>query len=102
MNGGVVIKAARLRAGLSQRALAKHAGTTQNALSRWERGLVEPGLQTVAAIVAACGLELRIGLAEPDPQSAALHAAAAALTPRERLDLSARWADLRARARIVA
>lgn len=102
MKGGVIIKAARLRAGLTQRELAARAGTTQNAISRWERGLVDPGLATVAEIVRACGLELRCVLAEPDQQTAATHAVAEHLSPRERLALSARWSALRDAAQVVA
>lgn len=102
MNGGVVIRAARLRAGLSQRALAQRASTTQNAISRWERGVVEPGLDTVAAVVAACGFELRVSIADTDPTEHATHAVAEAMTPRQRLDLAANWARLARRARVVA
>lgn len=97
----MAIRAARLRAGLSQRVLAGRAGTTQNAISRWERGVVEPGLDTVASIVAACGFQLRLSIADPDPADAAMHTVAEAMTPRERLELAAGWATLAARARVV-
>ena len=101
MKGGVVIKAARLRAGLTQRELSVRAGTTQNAISRWERGLIDPGLATVAEIVRACGFELHCVLAEPDRQAAATHAVAEHLSPRERLAVSAGWSALRDAAQVV-
>lgn len=46
----------RLAAGLTQTGLAARLGTTQSAVSRWERGHDEPRLATLAEILRACGL----------------------------------------------
>jgi transcriptional regulator with XRE-family HTH domain len=47
----------RLRLGLSQRSLARRAGTTQAAVSRIERGLTAPTWETVQALLLALGYE---------------------------------------------
>jgi hypothetical protein len=66
MYGGQIVREARRRAGLTQRQLAERAGTTQSAIARLERGETEPGFHRVIELVRACGLELRVGLAEAD------------------------------------
>jgi len=53
---------ARLRAGLSQRELARRAGTSQSAIARIEGRAVRPSLATVRRLAAACGFELRLSL----------------------------------------
>lgn len=53
-----LLKDARLRAGLSQRALARRAGTSQSVVARIEAGLTDPGWETLAALVRAAGFEL--------------------------------------------
>ena len=47
----------RRRLGLSQRSLARRAGTTQAAVSRIERGLTGPTWETVVALLLAMGHE---------------------------------------------
>lgn len=47
----------RRRLGLSQRSLARRAGTTQAAVSRIERGLTSPTWDTVQALLLAMGYE---------------------------------------------
>lgn len=86
-----LILSARLRAGLSQRELARRAGTSQSTLNRYERGKVEPSLRTVNRLVHACGLELRTTLAEPDPHDAILVQESLDLTPEERLAKLTSW-----------
>lgn len=87
--------AARLRAGLTQRELAARAGTTQAAVNRWERGRHEPSLAALANAVRACGYDLRLSLAEPDPHDEALARLVVQTTPTERLDASRAWSRLR-------
>ena len=55
MNWSEIIRAARLRAGLSQRELALRAGTSHSTLSAYESGRVDPGVATMQRIVAAAG-----------------------------------------------
>jgi transcriptional regulator with XRE-family HTH domain len=54
---GDLILQHRLRLGLSQRSLARRAGTTQAAVSRIERGLTTPTWDTVQALLLALGYE---------------------------------------------
>lgn len=52
---GETIRRARTRSGISQRELARRAGTSQAAISRIERGLEEPTLARVEQILAGLG-----------------------------------------------
>jgi transcriptional regulator with XRE-family HTH domain len=54
---GALIRDHRERLGLSQRSLARRAGTTQAAVSRIERGLTSPTWETLRALLLAMGLE---------------------------------------------
>lgn len=54
---------ARVRAGLTQRELARRARTSQSAVARIESGAVSPSLETLRRLVAACGFDLRLSLA---------------------------------------
>ncbi len=86
---GALIRRHRERLGLSQRALALRAGTTQAAVSRIEQGLTAPNWGTVRALMLAMGLE-------PDLQARRLRgrwdpvhlAASGRRTPAERLALA--------------
>lgn len=93
-----IIRAARLRAGLSTRELARRAQTSHATLSRYEHGKVQPSFATVERLVRACGLEMRIHLDEPDMSDADLTASFLTLTPRERLQSIANVDRLRQRA----
>lgn len=74
-----------MRAGLTQAELAMRLGTTQPAVARWERGAVEPRFSTMVRAVRACGLDLAIGLVEPDRDHDRLIGDYLRLTPEERL-----------------
>ena len=52
----------RERLGLSQRSLARRAGTTQAAVSRIERGLTTPTWETVRALLAVAGRDHLISM----------------------------------------
>jgi transcriptional regulator with XRE-family HTH domain len=54
---GALIREHRERLGLSQRSLARRAGTTQAAVSRIERGLTSPTWETLRALLLSMGLE---------------------------------------------
>lgn len=71
-----LIREARGRAGLTQAELAERVGTSQPAIARYERARVMPDLDTLHRIVGACGLTLRLELAEPDAQREAAARAA--------------------------
>jgi transcriptional regulator with XRE-family HTH domain len=66
-----LLQNARTRAGLSQRELARRAGTSQAMVARIERGQQSPSLATLERLVTACGLELRVRLAGGDDTPAA-------------------------------
>lgn len=55
MQVGSVIREARQRQGLSQRRLALRAGTSQDAISRIERGAETPTLERLARLLLALG-----------------------------------------------
>ncbi len=93
-----LIRQARERAGLTQQQLAGLAGTTQSAVSRWERDGSAPSLETLERIVRVCGLDLKIELGSLEEHAASQEGHAAsqeqfdqlganlALTPTERLE----------------
>jgi len=53
-----LLRQARTRAGLSQRALAQRAGTAQSAIARIESGLTSPTWDTLQRLLAAVDLEI--------------------------------------------
>jgi transcriptional regulator with XRE-family HTH domain len=57
-----MVRAARLRSGISQRQLARRAGTTQASISRIENGLEEPTVARLAQILAGLGWRMAIDL----------------------------------------
>ena len=63
---GDIIKSARLYAGLSSRVLARRVHIAHATLSKYEQGTLEPPFAVVDRIVDACGLDMRIRLAQPD------------------------------------
>jgi transcriptional regulator with XRE-family HTH domain len=63
---GDLLREARLRTGLTQRELARRAGTSQPAIARWESGEVVPSFERLRELIRACGLELTVGLANYD------------------------------------
>ena len=61
-----LLREARLRAGLTQTELARRVGKPPSVISRWERGVVQPSLETLRSLIRACGLELTFRLATYD------------------------------------
>ncbi len=86
MNAGALVYLARTRAGLSQASLGAAAGIAQNAVSRIERGDVDPAFDTVVHLVRACGLEPEIALVAGDESLARDIRRSLALSPAERLE----------------
>jgi len=86
----------RLEAGLSQRALAERAETSQPAIARYERGVATPSLQTLARLTRACGRRLRLSAERPpDPRDVELAEALLDSEPLERLRALQRYGRLR-------
>lgn len=63
---GNLIRIARQEEGLSQRDLARRAGTSQAAIAAYEAGKRSPTLDTLARVVRAAGRDLRIRLEASD------------------------------------
>ncbi len=83
-----LLREARRRAGLTQRDLARRAGTAQSVVARIEQGQTDPGSVTLARLLAAAGFELDANLT-PLPVSGTYMledvARILALTPEQRL-----------------
>lgn len=95
---GELIKRARQRHKLSQRALALRAATDQAAISRIERGDVSPSVETAERLMAAMGEELRLHTVRPQTPHDPLHLRAMRQrTPAERLELAISWNRLAGR-----
>jgi transcriptional regulator with XRE-family HTH domain len=67
----LLLREARTRAGLTQRELAKRAGTAQSVVARVERGQTSPTLETLTRLLAATGFNVRMELV-PQPTTDAL------------------------------
>lgn len=86
----------RQTAGLTQAELAARLGTTQSAVSRWERGRDEPRLATLADILRACGLRGQLVI-DVDVDRAQIRQQLA-MSPRQRLASSVNVSRMLARA----
>jgi uncharacterized protein len=60
MDTAHLIRDARARRGLSQRELARRAGTSQAMIARYERGRVKPSLETLERLISSCGERLDV------------------------------------------
>jgi transcriptional regulator with XRE-family HTH domain len=69
MRSADVIREARLRAGLSPYELAERCGRKRGVIARWEQGNVAPSVETLIALVRACGFDLPLELVPYEPTS---------------------------------
>jgi transcriptional regulator with XRE-family HTH domain len=84
-----MIRSHRERVQLSQRSLARRAGTTQAAVSRIERGLTSPTWETVRALLLAMGYEPDLRVRRLAGRWDPVHLAAMReRSPAERLELA--------------
>ena len=88
MNSGDLVYLARTRAGLTQAQLGAQADMAQNAISRIERGEVDPGFETVQRLVRACGFEPVVTLSTLDSSYTRDVRRLLRLTPMQRLEHS--------------
>ena len=77
-----MVSAARNRAGLSIRELARRSGLAPSTITRIEAGTVDPGVGTLHALVRACGMTLQLSLSPPLPT---VRSASALRSPAPRL-----------------
>jgi transcriptional regulator with XRE-family HTH domain len=81
-----LVREMRVAAALSQRALARRAGTSQSAVARYEGGAATPSWETLQRLAAVCGRRISLTAeAVPDPHDVELAEALLDLTPIERL-----------------
>jgi transcriptional regulator with XRE-family HTH domain len=83
----MLIREARMRAGLSQVELSECSGRDRAQLARWERDVVQPSLETLRQLLRACGFDLETTLVRyrPDPRAEARLEKALRRSPQERL-----------------
>ncbi len=62
LDAATLLRTARLRAGLTQRALARRAGTSQSVVARIESGHTDPGVETLRGLLEAAGFVARCTL----------------------------------------
>ena len=65
MDVATELRRARLRAGLTQAALAARAGTSQATLSAYESGTKQPSVETLTRLLAGAGSRLAVERARP-------------------------------------
>jgi predicted transcriptional regulator len=92
MNAARILRHARRRAGMTQRALAEATGVPQPAIARIESGAVSPRLDTLAPLLVATGTTL-----EPTPKPGigvdrTLIRSYLALSPDERVETAGKAA----------
>lgn len=75
-----------MRAGLTQAELGRRTGRAQSQIARWEKGKVEPSLETLRRMIRACGLELTYGLANYDDSYVPYIERLLELSPQERIE----------------
>jgi transcriptional regulator with XRE-family HTH domain len=108
--GKELVRIARERAGLTQRALAERAGTTQSVVGRIEAGIGSPRVETVERLVEAAGFHVRVVLEPIMPQDPVIDAYKRDIdrsllrdnlgrTPEERVEALQALHDLAAEAR---
>jgi transcriptional regulator with XRE-family HTH domain len=85
MTAWAILREARARAGLSQRALARRAGVAQSEIARIEAGRQEPAYRRLERLVRAAGFDLRVELAPHDDHDERLIEEMLALPVEQRL-----------------
>jgi transcriptional regulator with XRE-family HTH domain len=94
MQAAALLQEVRRRHGLTQRQLAARARTSQAAISRIERGLVSPSVETLARLLDLMGEELRLDSEPVDyGHDRTLFEATLALTPEQRIRNQASWSN---------
>lgn len=69
---GALLRLARTRAGLSQRAFADLIGVAQPTLSAYESGKRQPTLPTLLSMLHRAGMDLRLEVVEADDHDSVL------------------------------
>jgi transcriptional regulator with XRE-family HTH domain len=85
MWSAILIREARLRAGLTQQELADRSGRERSVIARWEQGAVSPSLEALLEVIQACGFDLPLELAERDDSTDERLQKNARLSPERRV-----------------
>jgi transcriptional regulator with XRE-family HTH domain len=80
-----LIREARLRAGFTQAELAERSGRERSVIARWEQGGSAPSLETLLDLLAVCGYDVPLELAERDDGAVASARESALLSPERRV-----------------
>jgi transcriptional regulator with XRE-family HTH domain len=92
VTAGQLLREVRRRHGLTQKQLAARARTSQAAISRIERDLVSPSIETLANLVGLAGEELELVTAPAEyGHDRTLLAENLRRTPESRIDAQASW-----------
>jgi transcriptional regulator with XRE-family HTH domain len=67
VKSAALLREARLRAGLTQEAVAERTGKTRPQIARWEAGGMAPSLETLLKLIRACGFDLPLELVALEP-----------------------------------
>ena len=89
-----LIKVARRDAELSQRELARRAGTSQATLSAYEAGRKSPSFETLVKVIRAAGQDLRVRLEPLDDHDEWVRSYEASLPEATRRSLRRRELEL--------
>jgi transcriptional regulator with XRE-family HTH domain len=81
-----LIREARLRAGFTQAELAARSGRERSVIARWEQGGSVPSLETLLELLAVCGYDLPLELAEQDDRALSRAHESALLSPERRVE----------------
>jgi transcriptional regulator with XRE-family HTH domain len=81
-----LLRRARRKAGMTQRALAARAGVPQSTIGRIETGVIEPRIDTLLRLLQASGHEMELGPRLGVGVDRAQIRERLALTPRQRLE----------------
>lgn len=84
--GGELIREARLRAGLTQKELSELTGRERTVIARWEQGAISPPIDSLMAIIHACGFDLPLTLVPVDESADQELRQALLETPSDRVE----------------
>jgi transcriptional regulator with XRE-family HTH domain len=86
VKSALLVREARVRAGLSQVALAERSGVHRVQINRYEAGAIAPSLDTLVELVRACGFDLSLELVPVDGGVDERLAELQPLSPERRLE----------------
>jgi transcriptional regulator with XRE-family HTH domain len=101
LDAGTLVRDARRLAGLTQAELAARIGTKQSVVSRWERRLDVPRVDTLGRILQACGFEADLTFRRHDDVDRTQLRQNLAMTPTQRLQSVRNVSEFLAKARRV-